>query len=50
MSTMMSADRLLAFATVLPQLVDRAQGRIVVQLLLLGLAPNAFTPASDSLW
>lgn len=38
------------FAAVLPQFVDRAQGHIVVQMLVLGLVFNAIALASDSLW
>ncbi|WP_329541978.1 LysE family translocator [Streptomyces sp. NBC_01358] len=38
------------FAAVLPQFVDRAQGRIVVQMLVLGLVFNIIALASDSLW
>lgn len=38
------------FAAVLPQFVDRAQGRIAVQMLVLGLVFNIIALASDSLW
>jgi len=38
------------FAAVLPQFVDRAQGHVVVQMLLLGLVFNIIAVASDSLW
>ncbi|MFJ4623943.1 LysE family translocator [Streptomyces sp. NPDC088812] len=38
------------FAAVLPQFVDRAQGHVVVQILLLGLVFNAIAVACDSLW
>ncbi|HEY9332167.1 MAG TPA: LysE family translocator [Streptomyces sp.] len=38
------------FAAVLPQFVDRAQGHIAVQMLLLGLVFNIIALASDSLW
>lgn len=38
------------FAAVLPQFVDRAQGHVVVQMLVLGLVFNVIALASDSLW
>ncbi|MEU9203974.1 LysE family translocator [Streptomyces sp. NPDC048332] len=38
------------FAAVLPQFVDRAQGHIAVQMLVLGLVFNVIALASDSLW
>ncbi|MFD6278592.1 LysE family translocator [Streptomyces sp. NPDC060209] len=38
------------FAAVLPQFVDRAQGHVMVQMLLLGLVFNIIAVASDSLW
>ncbi|MFH9201325.1 LysE family translocator [Streptomyces anulatus] len=38
------------FAAVLPQFVDRAQGHVVVQMLLLGLVFNIIAVACDSLW
>ncbi|MFS4096188.1 LysE family translocator [Streptomyces sp. AF1A] len=38
------------FAAVLPQFVDRDQGHVPVQMLLLGLVFNAIALASDSLW
>ncbi|MFD5803658.1 MULTISPECIES: LysE family translocator [unclassified Streptomyces] len=38
------------FAAVLPQFVDRAQGHVVVQMLLLGLVFNVLALACDSLW
>ncbi|SFY32722.1 Threonine/homoserine/homoserine lactone efflux protein [Streptomyces atratus] len=38
------------FAAVLPQFVDRGQGHIVVQMLVLGLVFNIIAVASDSLW
>jgi threonine/homoserine/homoserine lactone efflux protein len=38
------------FAAVLPQFVDRAQGHVAVQMLLLGLVFNMIALASDSLW
>ncbi|MDP5311680.1 LysE family translocator [Streptomyces poriferorum] len=38
------------FAAVLPQFVDRAQGHIAVQMLVLGLVFNIIALASDSLW
>lgn len=38
------------FAAVLPQFVDRSQGHVVVQMLLLGLVFNIIAVASDSLW
>src|SRR6266568_1537301 len=38
------------FAAVLPQFVDRAQGHVVVQMLVLGLVFNVIAVASDSLW
>ncbi|WP_232836011.1 LysE family translocator [Actinocorallia populi] len=38
------------FAAVLPQFVDRAQGHVVVQMLVLGLVFNAIAIASDGVW
>ncbi|OPF77887.1 lysine transporter LysE [Streptomyces antioxidans] len=38
------------FAAVLPQFVDREQGRVVPQMLLLGLVFNAIAVISDSVW
>ncbi|MGW1807600.1 LysE family translocator [Streptomyces sp. NPDC002078] len=38
------------FAAVLPQFVDREQGHVPVQMLILGLVFNAIAVASDSLW
>lgn len=38
------------FAAVLPQFVDRAQGHVVVQMLVLGLVFNVIALASDSVW
>ncbi|TXS52048.1 LysE family translocator [Streptomyces sp. t39] len=38
------------FAAVLPQFVDRSQGHVVVQMLVLGLVFNVIAVASDSLW
>ena len=38
------------FAAVLPQFVDREQGHVPAQMLLLGLVFNAIAVASDSLW
>ncbi|MEU4741773.1 LysE family translocator, partial [Actinosynnema sp. NPDC023658] len=38
------------FAAVLPQFVDRAQGHVAVQMLLLGLVFNVIAVASDSVW
>jgi len=38
------------FAAVLPQFVDRGQGHVVVQMLLLGLVFNVIAVASDSVW
>ncbi|MBA9048916.1 LysE family translocator [Streptomyces griseofuscus] len=38
------------FAAVLPQFVDRAQGHVPVQMLLLGLAFNVIALVSDSVW
>ncbi|MFB8025472.1 MULTISPECIES: LysE family translocator [unclassified Streptomyces] len=38
------------FAAVLPQFVDRAQGHVVVQMLLLGLVFTVIALASDSVW
>ncbi|WP_330259993.1 LysE family translocator [Streptomyces murinus] len=38
------------FAAVLPQFVDRAQGHVPVQMLLLGLVFNAIALVSDSVW
>ncbi|MFI8434494.1 LysE family translocator [Streptomyces sp. NPDC079020] len=41
---------LVFFAAVLPQFVDRAQGNVVLQMLLLGLVFNIIAMACDSLW
>jgi threonine/homoserine/homoserine lactone efflux protein len=38
------------FAAVLPQFVDRTQGHVVGQMLLLGLVFNAIALVSDSVW
>ncbi|QFZ22861.1 LysE family translocator [Saccharothrix syringae] len=38
------------FAAVLPQFVDRAQGHVVVQMLLLGLVFNVIAVLCDSTW
>ncbi|MFF6998246.1 LysE family translocator [Streptomyces sp. NPDC008313] len=38
------------FAAVLPQFVDRAQGHVVAQMLLLGLVFNVIAVLSDSVW
>ncbi|MGW4112818.1 LysE family translocator [Actinosynnema sp. NPDC004786] len=38
------------FAAVLPQFVDRAQGHVAAQMLLLGLVFNVIALASDSVW
>ncbi|MBB5805463.1 threonine/homoserine/homoserine lactone efflux protein [Saccharothrix ecbatanensis] len=38
------------FAAVLPQFVDRAQGHVAAQMLLLGLVFNVIAVASDSVW
>ena len=38
------------FAAVLPQFTDRADGRVTLQLLLLGLVFTAIALVSDSLW
>ncbi|MBX9393875.1 LysE family translocator [Streptomyces sp. TRM72054] len=38
------------FAAVLPQFVDRAQGHVVAQMLLLGLVFNLIAVACDSVW
>ncbi|XVS63316.1 LysE family translocator [Actinosynnema sp. CA-299493] len=38
------------FAAVLPQFVDRAQGHVAAQMLLLGLVFNVIAVASDSIW
>ncbi|GGY94499.1 LysE family translocator [Streptomyces poonensis] len=38
------------FAAVLPQFVDRTQGHVVVQMLLLGLVFDIIAVASDSVW
>ncbi|MEU0331872.1 LysE family translocator [Streptomyces sp. NPDC006193] len=38
------------FAAVLPQFVDRGQGRVPVQMLLLGLVFNAIAVVCDSAW
>ncbi|GAB2861956.1 LysE family translocator [Actinocorallia aurea] len=38
------------FAAVLPQFVDRGQGHVAVQMLVLGLVFNAIAIASDGVW
>lgn len=38
------------FAAVLPQSVDRSQGHVVLQMLVLGLVFNVIALACDSLW
>ncbi|WKE68915.1 LysE family translocator [Streptomyces sp. WP-1] len=38
------------FAAVLPQFVDRAQGHVPLQMLLLGLVFNLIALVSDSVW
>ncbi len=38
------------FAAVLPQFVDRAQGHVAVQMLLLGAVFNLIAVACDSVW
>ncbi|MEU3736117.1 LysE family translocator [Streptomyces sp. NPDC032198] len=38
------------FAAVLPQFVDREQGHVALQMLVLGLVFNAIAVASDSVW
>ncbi|MGP4020215.1 LysE family translocator [Saccharopolyspora sp. 5N708] len=38
------------FAAVLPQFVDRDQGHVAVQMLLLGVVFNVIAVASDSVW
>ncbi|MEV0267667.1 MAG: LysE family translocator [Hamadaea sp.] len=38
------------FAAVLPQFVDRSEGHVVVQMLLLGLIFNLIAVVFDSLW
>ncbi|MFC8225215.1 LysE family translocator [Streptomyces sp. NPDC057287] len=38
------------FAAVLPQFVDRSQGHVVAQMLLLGLVFNVIALACDSVW
>ncbi|MGW1109455.1 LysE family translocator [Streptomyces sp. NPDC002540] len=38
------------FAAVLPQFVDRSQGHVAVQMLLLGLVFNIIAVASDMAW
>lgn len=38
------------FAAVLPQFVDRAQGHVAAQMLVLGLIFNVIALASDSVW
>ncbi|WP_141308200.1 LysE family translocator [Streptomyces spinoverrucosus] len=38
------------FAAVLPQFVDRAQGHVIAQMLLLGLVFNLIAVACDSAW
>ncbi|MFJ8884611.1 LysE family translocator [Streptomyces sp. NPDC102402] len=41
---------LVFFAAVLPQFVDRAQGHVALQMLLLGLVFNVIAVVCDSLW
>ena len=41
---------LVFFAAVLPQFVDRAQGHVAAQMLLLGLVFNVIALASDAAW
>jgi threonine/homoserine/homoserine lactone efflux protein len=38
------------FTAVLPQFVDRGQGHVVLQMMLLGLVFNAIAIAADSTW
>jgi threonine/homoserine/homoserine lactone efflux protein len=38
------------FAAVLPQFVDRGQGHVAAQMLVLGLVFNVIAVASDSMW
>ncbi|MFF3307735.1 LysE family translocator [Streptomyces sp. NPDC002952] len=38
------------FAAVLPQFVDRGQGHVTLQMLVLGLVFNVIALASDSVW
>jgi threonine/homoserine/homoserine lactone efflux protein len=38
------------FAAVLPQFVDRAQGHVAAQMLVLGLVFNVIAVVSDSVW
>ncbi|MEO3781081.1 LysE family translocator [Micromonospora sp. B11E3] len=38
------------FAAVLPQFVDRGQGNVAVQMLVLGLVFNAIAVVCDSMW
>ncbi|ADI06800.1 lysine exporter protein LysE [Streptomyces bingchenggensis BCW-1] len=38
------------FAAVLPQFVDREQGHVALQMLLLGLVFNVIAVTSDSIW
>ncbi|MBV7695906.1 LysE family translocator [Streptomyces sp. TRM70350] len=38
------------FAAVLPQFVDRGQGHVITQMLLLGLVFNLIAVACDSVW
>jgi threonine/homoserine/homoserine lactone efflux protein len=38
------------FLAVLPQFVDRSQGHVAVQMLVLGLVFNAIAVVSDSIW
>ena len=38
------------FAAVLPQFVDRSQGHVMAQMLLLGLVFNLIAVVSDSVW
>ncbi|MFD5320788.1 LysE family translocator [Streptomyces sp. NPDC127098] len=38
------------FAAVLPQFIDRAQGHVTLQMLLLGLVFNAIALTLDSVW
>ena len=38
------------FAAVLPQFIDRSQGHVAIQMLILGLVFNAIAVISDSVW
>jgi threonine/homoserine/homoserine lactone efflux protein len=50
MRLMVSMDRVLVFAAVLPQFVERERGHVAVQMLLLGLVFNAIALVSDTAW